>query len=426
MKSFQNIAKSMAKRYAKILFKKLLVKFLIATSKIWGTALLIFILVVLAYLLVFELPKQAILGIFDGQDRDSAFEYGQKNDEASAMQKYPEIAAKWSDGLTEEQLLQVEPYELDWAWLAAVDRTLGDPEQSGTRDAKELVLDPEATFDLVRPIFEWVEAEKVITHESCEVIEEEDDEGNKTMRYEIHNTTTRQPQILLTKAQTVQGVYLYSYRTETESTVSQSLCGTLTTTETFQVLSGITTLESDWGPLKKIMRDHGIEREEDQSFLLEYWLSFLTDPDGSEHDPLPDGWSPVERDLKWPTVGRISSRFGYRIHPITGDRKLHAGVDIAAPKGTEVYAAADGKVVHAGFLGNAGLAIILDHGDLETRYYHLGQVDVRKGVSVTRGDNIGKVGSTGASTGPHLHFEIRIADEPVDPLLYYTEGGYAE
>jgi hypothetical protein len=416
---FNGITKKMAGR----MIKKALIWLIAKTAPFWGAVFGVFFLAFLAYVLVWELPKQSILGIFEGKDRDSAYKYGGNVDEEeNVFESYLTVAARWSEGLTEERLSQVEPYELDWAWLAALDRTLGDPEQSGMRDPNELKLDPEATFDLVRPKFEWIEVEKEIVRESCVEYKERDDEGNETTRYRTNTSTTYQPQILLKKAKTMQGVYVYSYRTETASTTSDSPCGQLTSTETYHVLSGITATQNDWQPLKAILRDQGIASEADQQFLLDYWLSFLSDPDGMEHDPLPDDWVPVEGELKWPAEGRISSQFGYRIHPITGDRKLHRGVDIAAPQGTEVYAAADGKVVHAGFLGNAGLAVILDHGDLETRYYHLSQVDVGKGTSVRRGDVIGLIGSTGDSTGPHLHFETRVGGEPIDPLFYFGEG----
>ena len=305
-----------------------------------------------------------------------------------------------------------------------MDRTLGDPRQSGVRDPKELKLDPEATFELVRPKFEWEEAKKEIIQQTCAEIKEVDEKGNETTRYEIHSSIVRQPQVLLKKAQTMQGVYVYSYRTETSVTKSSSACGELTTSETRKVLSSITALENEWQPLRRILRDHGLTEEKDQDFLLEYWLSFLSDTDGSEYDPLPEDWEPIESELLWPlpVTGRVSSRFGVRIHPITGDQKMHSGMDIAVPKGTEVYAVGNGRVIHAGFLGKAGLAIIIDHGGLETRYYHLNSVNVAQGLTVRRGDLIGLVGSTGASTGPHLHFETRVGGEPVDPLSFFGEG----
>lgn len=405
---------SIGKQFAKKLFKKIIRALLIKTAPIWGSVLAIFALAILCYLLIFELPKQAILGLFDGHDRASAYEYGRSDPMKEIFERYRSVAERWDEGLTEEQLMQVEPYALDWAWLAAVDRTLGDPKQSGVRDVKELALDPEATFDLVRPVFEWVEKEKEIVQESCIEIE-----GKETTRHIIHTSTTYEPQMLLNQAQTMQGVFVYSYRTETHSTFSKSPCGQLTTTETYYVLSGITAEISNWEPLRSILREHGIE-DKDHQFLLDYWHSFLSDPDGREHNPLPDNWKPIEGDLKWPAAeGRITSQFGMRTHPIKGEYKLHSGIDIAAPQGTDVYAAADGTVIYSGVLGTAGLAIILDHGDLETRYYHLSKAIVGKGETVNRGEVIGQIGSTGDSTGPHLHFETRVGGEPVDPLSFY-------
>ena len=105
----------------------------------------------------------------------------------------------------------------------------------------------------------------------------------------------------------------------------------------------------------------------------------------------------------------ISSAFGWRIHPITGDRRLHSGTDLAAPSGTPVLAAYAGEVTIADFLGGYGLAIALSHNKntQQTLYAHLSEVFVKPGEQVKQGDVIGRVGSTGNSTGPHLHFEFR-------------------
>ncbi|XGV96755.1 MAG: peptidoglycan DD-metalloendopeptidase family protein [Leptolyngbya sp. BL-A-14] len=105
----------------------------------------------------------------------------------------------------------------------------------------------------------------------------------------------------------------------------------------------------------------------------------------------------------------ITSPFGWRVHPIRGDRRLHSGTDLGAPMGTPVLAAASGKVALSDWLGGYGLAIILSHHDntQETLYGHLSQVFVKPGQWVEKGTIIGRVGSTGLSTGPHLHFELR-------------------
>ena len=123
--------------------------------------------------------------------------------------------------------------------------------------------------------------------------------------------------------------------------------------------------------------------------------------------------------LLMPVQGRLTSPFGYRIHPISGRRKMHSGIDIAAPTGTPIAAPADGVVVSAGWRGGLGYATVVDHGGgMATVYAHQARILVRAGQSVTRGQRIGDVGTTGYSTGPHLHFEVRINGTPTDPMRY--------
>ncbi len=116
---------------------------------------------------------------------------------------------------------------------------------------------------------------------------------------------------------------------------------------------------------------------------------------------------------------RLTSSFGMRNHPILRQRRQHNGVDLAAPRGTPVYATADGVVEMARYFGSYGNYVQIGHGgDLETRYAHLSSYTVRDGEEVRKGDLIGYVGSTGRSTGPHLHYEVRVANEPVNPIPY--------
>ena len=120
---------------------------------------------------------------------------------------------------------------------------------------------------------------------------------------------------------------------------------------------------------------------------------------------------------------RLTSDFGMRTHPVLGGRRDHKGIDLAAPTGTPVYATADGIVGRADWFSSYGLYIEIDHGaDLETRYAHLSQLAVSAGDRVRKGDLIGYVGSTGRSTGPHLHYEIRIAGDAVNPMPYMVES----
>jgi murein DD-endopeptidase MepM/ murein hydrolase activator NlpD len=113
----------------------------------------------------------------------------------------------------------------------------------------------------------------------------------------------------------------------------------------------------------------------------------------------------------------ISSGFGLRLHPILGIARQHRGVDLAAPAGAPIFAPSSGMVGQAGWSGGYGIALSLEHGGgIETRYGHLSRLNVVPGQTVRAGDVIGFVGSTGLSTGAHLHYEVRINGQAVNPL----------
>ncbi len=121
----------------------------------------------------------------------------------------------------------------------------------------------------------------------------------------------------------------------------------------------------------------------------------------------------------WPVRGWLTSTFGYRIDPFTGERKLHEGLDISAAQGTIIAAPAAGTVTRVGMREGYGLSVTIDHGyGLSSLYGHLAEATVRLGDRISRGQLIAKVGSTGRSTGPHLHYEVRVNDIPVDPMRY--------
>lgn len=123
---------------------------------------------------------------------------------------------------------------------------------------------------------------------------------------------------------------------------------------------------------------------------------------------------------------RMSSGYGIRVHPITNDKRAHKGIDYAAPTGTPVRTVGDGVVIFAGTKGGYGNVIEVMHRDgKSTVFAHLSRIDVRKGQQVEQSDVIGAVGTTGFSTGPHLHFEFRIDGEHRDPLTLVAEGGGA-
>lgn len=127
--------------------------------------------------------------------------------------------------------------------------------------------------------------------------------------------------------------------------------------------------------------------------------------------------------MTWPSPGvtRITSNFGYRIHPILKVNKLHTGVDIACPSNTSIVAAGDGKVIKCGWNSGYGNMIMIDHGGgIVTLYAHLNTILVSTGSTVTKGAKIGLSGSTGMSTGPHLHFEVRENGQYVNPLKWVS------
>lgn len=117
--------------------------------------------------------------------------------------------------------------------------------------------------------------------------------------------------------------------------------------------------------------------------------------------------------MAWPVSGPISSSFGYRWG------QLHVGIDIAAPYGRSVTACLDGTVTYAGRRGSYGNLVIIDHGNSVSSYYaHLSHIDVEVGMQVYKGELVGRVGTSGKSTGPHLHFEVRLGDRPVNPRTF--------
>jgi len=125
----------------------------------------------------------------------------------------------------------------------------------------------------------------------------------------------------------------------------------------------------------------------------------------------------------WPTSGRITSYFGYRVAPLLRASEYHTGLDIANEPGTPIYATADGVVRYAGWANGYGLSMVLDHGfAYSTLYGHCSELTVKEGAQVKRGQLIGRMGSTGTSTGPHLHYEVWVDGMPKNPVKYLEAG----
>ncbi|HSG34616.1 MAG TPA: M23 family metallopeptidase [Sphingomonadaceae bacterium] len=156
--------------------------------------------------------------------------------------------------------------------------------------------------------------------------------------------------------------------------------------------------------------------DEEFSQLFANWRSL----DNGSGIAVPFAANPVSVPSRMPLAQMVlTSSYGMRNHPILRQRRSHKGVDLAAPSGSPVYATADGIVARADWYGTYGNYIQIEHGgELQTRYAHLSGYAVAAGDRVQKGDLIGYVGSTGRSTGPHLHYEVRVAGEAVDPSPY--------
>ena len=159
----------------------------------------------------------------------------------------------------------------------------------------------------------------------------------------------------------------------------------------------------------------GIDRAAERDLQLVKWSSGWLDAANL--------YRPVAAPMQWPVAGHITSGFGLRRHPIFGFARMHKGIDFGASWGSPIYAAADGQVVGAGWAGGYGRQVRLVHGSgIATSYSHMSQIVAAEGSFVQRGQLIGYVGSSGLSTGPHLHYEVYRNGTPVNPLSVRFAG----
>ena len=172
---------------------------------------------------------------------------------------------------------------------------------------------------------------------------------------------------------------------------------------------------------KSVVADKKAEVAKDNKALEEMENAFVAEANRLKAEILASqssGTSYSGGSMAWPAPGvtRITSPFGYRIHPILKVKKLHTGIDIGAPSGTSIVAANGGKVMKAGWNNSYGYMVMIDHGGgIVTLYAHNSKLLVKAGDTVTRGQKIAISGSTGQSTGPHLHFEVRVNGDYKDP-----------
>ena len=157
-----------------------------------------------------------------------------------------------------------------------------------------------------------------------------------------------------------------------------------------------------------------IERKQDEARAASERITRMLQRSGLRNLPVQGSGA-----MLWPLAGEITSDFGWRTHPISGAQSFHSGIDIGGDYGEPIYAAQAGTVEYAGWISGYGNAVIINHGGgISTLYGHCQALLVSTGQSVAQGELIAECGSTGNSTGPHCHFEVRVNGEPVNPLGY--------
>jgi murein DD-endopeptidase MepM/ murein hydrolase activator NlpD len=406
------VAKKVALKTLKVLF--LILKM---TAPVWVPLVLILVLAFGTHMLLYGFAKEATDGGPPDKKTVIAAFFGVLEDEVTEanerlFDEYKKLAAKWSQGLSKEQKEQVVAHALPWSVLLATDRVVND---AAVWEGKENVtLQPLQVFEALRPRFKWKESEVITTTVTYT------DKGTVT------STSTRKV-TLVTEADTFEGHFDYVYEWQTEI-VERSSSGYVSVKK--EVLKEVKPPAEYYIPWKQYLsKTRGIEDQLTIDHLQE--LAILYDEDyqfshaltvGLDYSTYPviegsNGWI-------WPTPStRITSPFGPRAYPRPG---FHHGIDIGAVNrgvsGDPVYCIDDGEVLEAGFSVIYGRYVIVKHAkDVFTCYAHLDQRKVKEYQKIKKGDLIGTMGSTGFSTGVHLHFEIRQGKRPLDPRFYFPQ-----
>lgn len=321
---------------------------------------------------------------------------------------------------------QVRPHRVHWALMASLDKMLGDPIIHGEHGPEELGKgrkpDPDKRFKELEPELEWQTFELYYKH----VWQTETEDGGCETHTEIYKKKIR----LLKAAKTYEADFYYTWKEKVIERESDSgECGYSYTKVVVPELVSVKKTGPLYARLKDILVSYGLTKDSNVEFALRLAMNldetFEVDAEtfGSPYEmTIPDvHFTEEPGEVNWPCPGNVTSRFGYRVDPFTGQRKFHGGIDIANAERTPVRAAASGIVVAAGRAGGYGLWVVIDHGDFRTVYAHLKEILVITGREVKGGDVIGTMGSTGRSTGPHLHFEVRVNGGCVDPEKFIRE-----
>jgi len=326
-----------------------------------------------------------------------------------------DVWGSYSEVVSEKDMLR--PHRVHWGLMASMDKVLGDPvvhgrhgmeDPEGTKGRKP---DPDRRFEELEPRdIEWEEFE-LYYHRWWQTRTEDG--------WESHSETYRKKIKLLKHISTYEADFNYSWEPRViEKKSKRSYLKVIVPR-----CVGVDKKGPLYARLKRTLGSYGLTKDSNAEFVLQLAMNldetFQADVDtfNSAYEiQVPDVvFTGEPGEVGWPCSGTVTSGFGWRVHPITGVRHFHTGIDIANKEGTEVKSAAAGVVIWTGWAGGYGNRVVMDHGPFRTAYAHLKQVLVRPGDELKGGDVIGLMGSTGRSTGPHLHFEVMVDGRYVDP-----------
>jgi murein DD-endopeptidase MepM/ murein hydrolase activator NlpD len=321
---------------------------------------------------------------------------------------------------------QVDPHRVAWSLLASLDKVLGDPivhgESGLESEGRGRKPNPEKHFKKLCPELEWQTFTLSYYETWTEEVKVGDEIQEKTYEKEYKKKIR-----LLTSAKCYDANYQYSWSENVEEQKTANGYKKIITPK----LNSVVRTGPYYEKLRSILQEEGLGSDMDLELVLRIaenidplfqidYMIFGTPMEIDLDTEISDDFSGNKFPVN-PCTGRVTSSFGMRKHPITGVVKMHTGIDIGAPRGSPVVAVKDGYVVYRGVMGGYGNTIMIEHGDCRTLYAHMSRFNVNAGERVSAGQKIGEVGSTGVSTGPHLHIEVRIGKnrtEYLDPAKF--------
>jgi murein DD-endopeptidase MepM/ murein hydrolase activator NlpD len=329
---------------------------------------------------------------------------------------YEQAAEESFPGVKSEDGAELE-HKLTWGILAAVDymggAAMGENKPQNTASK---------TAEIITPQFEYKDSTITTTRTVTKTVTQDDGTTKKVTTTE---TDTRDIKLLV-RADTYRGVYSYIYLWVTVheggATIKKEVQDAVTHTPNWSRLSNALRQrihEDNELPIEEAIACYNLGLAFDSGQENLAWLGDEEDAwaAGAAGDWESDSSLPAPTgEFIWPVQGRVTSPFGERLHPVYSERRPHNGIDIAVSQGTPVKATADGLIRFADWQGGFGKLVVIDHGgNVLSLYGHLMGFEVRAGDKVQKGNVVAYSGSTGVSTGPHLHFEIRVNGTPVSP-----------